>query len=428
MMKSLLLYLQNKDYRLQTHMFIALVFTIPLFDRVVALIISLITVQWLLCKNWKKRFTLLKAEKWRWILLFYSFLYIIYLLGLIYSSNFSYATFDLGLKLSLLIFPLIFATTVRDVFNTKRLLSICYAYIAGCILITLVMLIAAFFNFTRTNSTQVFYYNALSIFQHPSYLSMYLDFAVSIILVILLKVGNQISKPFRNLLVFLVLYFLAIIMLLSSKAGIICLLLVLTLSIISIIIYRKDYLIGLLFLFILPFTFLGAFYIFPYSLDRLDDIEQAMNEKHIIDPSSQSTNDERLMVWASSLELIRENPVIGVGTGDVKDELLRKYKENGVTTALNRKLNAHNQYLQTTITLGLPGIIVFLSGLALAFILSVRRHNLLLFLFIVVISFNFLVESMLERQAGVVFYSFFNSFLVFLVLRGEDGLIFRQEE
>jgi hypothetical protein len=32
-------------------------------------------------------------------------------------------------------------------------------------------------------------------------------------------------------------------------------------------------------------------------------------------------------------------------------------------------------------------------------------------MFIVLIAFNFLFESMLETQAGVVFYAFFNAYL-----------------
>jgi O-antigen ligase len=145
-------------------------------------------------------------------------------------------------------------------------------------------------------------------------------------------------------------------------------------------------------------------------------VSDVVSGKQQSSPASSDGTADRILIWESSLELIQEQSIFGVGTGDVKDALLKKYEENGIVNALNRKLNAHNQYLQTAITLGLPGIIILLSGLVFAFILAVRRQNLLLLLFSVVVSFNFLVESMLERQAGVVFYSFLNALLLFLVL------------
>jgi O-antigen ligase len=415
-MKKIISYLQNKDYLFQIHLYIALAFSIPLFDRLVAFIIIIITTQWVFSKNWKHRYALLKQEKWRKILLSYCLFYLVYLIGLLYSTNLDYAFFDLGTKLSLLIFPLIFATTDIQVFNSKRLLLISYAYLAGCILITGIMLVFALLNFSKTNSPRVFYYDELSIFQHPSYLSMYLDFAVSLILYLLLRTTHLISAFIRNFLVFFIVYFFAIVMLLASKAGIISLLIILTISIFSIIIYRKDYVIGLLFLIVLPFSFVGAYYVFPYSFQRLNVVSEVVSGKQQSSPASSDGTADRILIWESSLELIQEQSIFGVGTGDVKDALLKKYEENGIVNALNRKLNAHNQYLQTAITLGLPGIIILLSGLVFAFILAVRRQNLLLLLFSVVVSFNFLVESMLERQAGVVFYSFLNALLLFLVL------------
>lgn len=419
-MARVLSYLKNQDYQFQVHLYVLLAFSIPLFDRLVALIITGICLQWILCRNWKQRIDLLRNEVWRRVLASYSLFYLLYVLGLSWSANLDYAFFDLGTKLSLFLFPLIFATTDLRVFTPKRLLMVSYAYLAGCILITLVMLGVALMEFRETNSPKVFYYDELSIFQHPSYLSMYLDFAVSLILFILLRAGHLVTGLIRNLLVLAIIYFFAIVMLLASKAGIISLLIILAISIFSIIVYRKEYVIGLLFLFILPFTFIGAYYAFPYSFQRLSSANEVVTGKQPLNRTSSDGTAERVLIWQSSLEIIRDKGILGVGTGDVKDALLTKYAENGITNALNLRLNAHNQYLQTTITLGIPGILMLLSGLLFALVKAIQRQNLLLLLFTVVVSFNFMVESMLERQAGVVFYSFLNALLLFMVL-SESG-------
>ncbi len=415
-MNRIVAYIRNEDYKFQVHLYVLLAFSIPLFDRLVAVIITCISLQWILSRNWKQRFELLRSQVWRRVLASYSLFYLLYVLGLMYSSNLDYAFFDLGTKLSLLLFPLIFATTDLRVFTPGRMLLVSYAYLAGCILITLIMLVVALLEFRETNSPKVFYYDELSIFQHPSYLSMYLDFAVSLVLFILLRAGHLITGVIRNLLVLSIIYFFAIVMLLASKAGIISLLIILAISIFSIIVYRKEYVVGLLFLFILPFTFIGAYYAFPYSFQRLSSANEVVTGNRPLNRASTDGTAERVLIWQSSLEIIRDKGIFGVGTGDVKDALLTKYAENGITNALNLRLNAHNQYLQTTITLGIPGIILLLAGLLYTLIKAIQRQNLLLLLFTVVVSFNFMVESMLERQAGVVFYSFLNALLLFMVL------------
>ena len=92
---------------------------------------------------------------------------------------------------------------------------------------------------------------------------------------------------------------------------------------------------------------------------------------------------------------------------------MTEYKKENITAAYKQKLNAHNQYLQTALSIGFFGLIVLLISLFLPFVDSFKNGNFLLIIFLLIISFNFLFESMLERQSGVVFYAFFNSFLFF---------------
>jgi O-antigen ligase len=126
--------------------------------------------------------------------------------------------------------------------------------------------------------------------------------------------------------------------------------------------------------------------------------------------SDTSSTSERLVIWKTSLEIIKQHFVFGVGTGDVKDELLKKYKEKNLLVLFEHKLNTHNQYLETFIALGIIGFLAILAMLILAGIQAIRTGNFLYFVFIILFGFNILVESMLEIQAGVVFFAFFNSF------------------
>jgi O-antigen ligase len=119
----------------------------------------------------------------------------------------------------------------------------------------------------------------------------------------------------------------------------------------------------------------------------------------------------RLMAWKASAAVISRNPVFGTGTGDVKDELMKEYLAGGYDLLYKQKVNAHNQFLQTTATLGIPGLLL-LCGIILAMaIKSIRNRDLLLMCFLIIVIVNAMVESFIEVQAGVIFFAFFYGIL-----------------
>jgi O-antigen ligase len=117
------------------------------------------------------------------------------------------------------------------------------------------------------------------------------------------------------------------------------------------------------------------------------------------------------MLWKTALDEIREHPLAGTGTGDVMDDLMRRYETRQFLYALNNRLNPHNQYLHTWLATGLAGFLILLGCLVIPAVMAVRRSCYLYVFFLFLVGFNFLFESMLERQSGVVFYAFFNALL-----------------
>ncbi|MBI2269438.1 MAG: O-antigen ligase family protein [Bacteroidetes bacterium] len=157
----------------------------------------------------------------------------------------------------------------------------------------------------------------------------------------------------------------------------------------------------------------------PEVGDRFRSIGRVVNETKI-DKTSSESNSIRILIWQKDIELIKEYFFTGVGTGDVKDELFKKYRADGITGAYKVDpttdkpisiLNAHSQFLQTFIAIGILGFILFISGFVYPIINSIRRRNYLYLGFLVLVILNFTTESMLETQAGVLFYAFFNALL-----------------
>lgn len=122
---------------------------------------------------------------------------------------------------------------------------------------------------------------------------------------------------------------------------------------------------------------------------------------------------QRIEYWKTSLQIIRENPWFGTGTGDVQDAFYRQYEINQSELHPENRLRAHNQFLTFAIALGIPVMIL----LAIAILIPVyieRKHTWFLaqvILFSALISM--LNEDTLETQAGVSFFAYFYSLLVF---------------
>ena len=73
--------------------------------------------------------------------------------------------------------------------------------------------------------------------------------------------------------------------------------------------------------------------------------------------TDQSSMGTRMQYAATSLRIIAEHPLIGVGTGGFE----HAYRQQTVGTAVQASNNPHNQYLLTTAQLGLPGLMLLLA-------------------------------------------------------------------
>jgi len=113
----------------------------------------------------------------------------------------------------------------------------------------------------------------------------------------------------------------------------------------------------------------------------------------------------RLKKWESAVKCIAKNPFGGYGVGDGKAKLMDQYKKDKFYLGFYNKFNAHNQYLDTLIYVGLLGFIVLCSVFYYAYKYSINK--LYLFLITNVFLLSFFTESILNRQWGVISFPFF---------------------
>lgn len=88
----------------------------------------------------------------------------------------------------------------------------------------------------------------------------------------------------------------------------------------------------------------------------------------------ESSNLTRVQMWESSLPLLTEKPILGSGPDTFK-YVFGKYKPEGWVEHISDPLvdKAHSDALQTAITLGAPGLILYLWILVSFFWLSVKK-------------------------------------------------------
>jgi O-antigen ligase len=402
---------------------IAFVFFLPVYGRMVPPIIGLMVLNWIIDGRFIKNFPLVFKQPDRFLTFSFSFFYLIYLVGMSYSHNMAYGWFDLEIKLSLFIFPLIFSTLDESALDLKEIRHICGMFVMGCVTGSLVLLIHAFYTKMAFNMDDAFVYTRLSWSFHPGYLAMYFSFAIAILADFTVLNYRTISHRTKAGMLILVMFLVAMIFLLSSKAGVGSLMIITVLYILYVMLRKKMIKAGITMIILSALSFYAAFNIFPYVSGRISKSESITRQYENSIRTDTSSTTERLVIWKTSWGIIKQHFIFGVGTGDVKDELLKNYEDNDLLVIYQRKLNTHNQYLETFIALGVTGFLALLLMLGLPAVQAIRTGLYVYFAFIIIFSFNILVESMLEVQAGVLFYAFFNT-LLFRTSRTFRGELF----
>ncbi|MGB3144280.1 MAG: O-antigen ligase family protein [Maribacter sp.] len=121
----------------------------------------------------------------------------------------------------------------------------------------------------------------------------------------------------------------------------------------------------------------------------------------------------RYMTWNCAVEGIKENFLFGTGITESQNYLNDCYRENRYESLLyfSRKngsvFNSHNVYLDIFLKFGLSGIVILIGILVLMLLSAVKNNNIMLFVLVVFFMINGLTESLLVREKGIVFFSFF---------------------
>ena len=382
-------------------------FALPLSKKLIPLLIILLVLNWVVEGKFVEK--LKRIRHLPYVGLFVAF-YLMHLIGLLYSDNIEFGMFDVEIKLSLLVFPLLFSTSKQ--FHLNQVLNVFTSFVLGCSTAVLICLGRSAYMYSKTGDINSFLYGELSMFHHPTYFAMYICLALSVMFYCVFRQREGLTKYHKVAMGVLIPVFSVFVILLNAKIGLISLMLILVIAFLYLLLVQKKYLKGLMLLIGALLVVGSLNWIAPLTFQRMQwAISVILGE---VEPAATESTFGRMKVWPVAGEIIQENPIFGVGTGDIKDELINKYDTRNLSGMSAEKLNAHNQFLQSFAALGAVGFLLLIGGILAPLVQSIGRKKYVYLFFLLIIALNSLTESILEVQAGVIFYAFFNSFFMFL--------------
>jgi O-antigen ligase len=404
------------------------IFSIPLNDRILSYTGLLWIISCLLQGNY---FEKLRTFNHKYLYFALSAYFILTCIWFFIVDDKSNALFHIESKLSLVLFPVMFSFSGNKIKQYPD--RILFAFMLGNIVASVFCymhtfatnlfiengtwhLKLSFFHKYQNLSfwelvnmrTSTFSYVYLSELKHPSYFAMNIVFSLCMAIYLYKK---QYHKKLieKVLLSIYFVYFAFFIYLLQSRSGLISIVLITVIILLNEIIRHKK---RKYFLLVILTGFLGIALISSSKKIRNNINQIAQIYKHPSKTDIEGDND-RFQMWYSAWPIIKNNILFGVGPSEVAKRLTEEYKIFRFKTAERFKLNAHNQYIESLLGLGIIGLILLLFILYYCLHMGIIQKNYLLTLLIILLMFSFIFESMLNRMSGIAFMMAFIGIFLF---------------
>jgi len=403
----------NRLTYLSQYILLLVAFCFPVANKFTTIFIGLFGIIWLWQKQYKRVFRIQhKTFVWASIALF-----LLNIIGMSYSDFPVSGGLEIETKISMLILPLLLLSSESKYIGDINKLML--AFIFGCVVAGLICLGHSTYQYvTYRPWIEHFFGVRLSVLMHLGFFAFHLNLGVLFALQ-LLRSNNKITVRFQKW-IWVALVFISLLILMStSKNGLI--LLVINLCVGGVLYVKKTGKIKIAILgsVLLVISFTAVW--FSTSYVRLRLIETFENAFTPLKEDPSKSTSIRRVAWKNCIELIQENPLLGVGTGDVKNALYEKYEQYGYVSALEKQIGPHNQYLQSFAELGIFGVLIILVLLWYPFLYGIKHKNHLLIWVSIAFIISCLTESMLERQAGIVLFNFFLPILLIQIKRQNNN-------
>jgi O-antigen ligase len=238
-----------------------------------------------------------------------------------------------------------------------RFLNICVGFIFLCSLLSI---------FSFTFDFGVYRFAPGIVIRN--YATQGMVFAVSLF-VIVMQLTNQKKIIIKNewlKVVYITSLLISLVFMTPGRSGYLVLIVLSLYFCYQLIAIRKNYWAALFIFLMIPSLLLNS------SMVK-DRVKLGVNEiSHVSAPHGQETSmGLRLTAWKNAIELIKEHPTLGVGTGGYETAFVNHVKEQKGWEGFIHH-DPHNQFLKILAELGIIGLLIFLSFLASTLLQKVK--------------------------------------------------------
>ncbi len=357
----------------------------------------------------------------RQFLIFQS-LYLLSLLWYFMSYHKQSAGFVLEKQMALFLFPLILPLAIN--FDAEKLKTsiktLCAATITALLYLFTCVIWEVVFDLqlpiSSTLSSGLYFNHQFSkpLDIHAGYLSLYVAMAI----VFLIRTFKR-QLPLKNkllLLIALVLLFVGMFFLASRNTILaVCFILLFVMPFFRL---KKKFRYFSVMIVLLVIGFL--------VVNKVPYLKQRFSSEMVMDLNSNAgiTGIENFKVleprfdrWSAAMDLVRQSPLLGFGTGDEEAMLKTAYMQNGLYISYILAFNAHNQYLSVLIKHGFVGLIILLLSLFYYFRLAIQARDFMYLSFLLFMGIGFFTENILDANKGIFFFALFNTFFGYHCLK-----------
>lgn len=408
-------YISNNDWVYNAMAILA--FLIPINKRIVPPVIGLIVLYSFYRMVVRPR---RQNKKGSLALMSLIAIYGLLLVTIPFTLDRSEAAMELEIKASYFVFPLLFfilPNTLKP--SLKRLYD---SFQAGCLIFLLISVGYGLYRTIEYDNIGFLAYQKLGWIFHPTYMAMYQ--CMSLVWYVRRGIDQDYwfgKKWVHWAFAAMTTFYIAM---LASRAGILSAGLVLAL----VVWHERKNMLRLKATAVAAITLLlvlsVASFTLPRTSQRVTKLASDVSGSNPIDqsteskPKSKSSTELRKVTWGVSAAILREYPM-GVGVGNMNGAMTQRYRAMGEKEAAEKQLPAHNQFLQTAAELGVLGLAFLLFVMISLTIVIVKKREIVALSFCALIWFNFIFESCLEAQAGIVWFSFWAC--VFLTQKAEPA-------
>ena len=399
--------LQLKSPQLRTELLLALLmFTLPFGLQWLTNSVILIWCVNLLASAPLQNWSMALRNKLVWATVIF---FLWHLLSLFWTNDLNSGLHFLETKMSFLLGPF-FLFTALPMVSKKGVANCTRAYLIGNLAVFLAAIADSAFTAIREGSLYVlspggtyrrfaFTYEELSQpFMHPGYLASY--FGVAVIIAFFWTFHHTGRQRKTYALAGLIL-FLAMI-LVQGRINLIAI--IITLSGCAFMILFRGSNPKILWTLTIPLILLSGFLLLAPN-DLRERYLQPPDFNYDISGQDFNSATYRLAEWTCAVEAIKERPLLGAGAGDKQEALFEAYRKNEFWQGLEKRYNAHNQYLETAITSGIIGLGLLIFVFVVWAHDAWRRKNHMFLALLAFLAICMVTESMLERAWGVLLFN-----------------------